>query len=238
MNNKSEVASIVLATIIFLVANTVAQPPPQGPYGPDYPNDQGPYYPGPDYPPGPDNPNYQPTLNPGPEPVLTPGPTPGPVTAEGDHPSMGPASSEPISAPSASTTEALNYGEGQTLTQQDVASTGGISSGGISSGGATAFYMAVAGMQLYARYNGRWTTDPASVYYWRSTSTLTDNDQYQKIWSWEMYPNAPQPVWRNWGYRMEGYIHGKFIGDARGWHQLAMWGSKSGWSNVIWIYVW
>jgi hypothetical protein len=100
-----------------------------------------------------------------------------------------------------------------------------------------AYYMAVSGLQIWTRYSGMWTTDPAAVYFWRSTSMLSYGDQSQTVWSWERYPNGQQR-WRNWGYRMPGYFHGRFTGDARGWHELAMWGSRSGWSNVVWIYVW
>jgi hypothetical protein len=35
-----------------------------------------------------------------------------------------------------------------------------------------------------------------------------------------------------------GYYNRIFLGDATGWHQVAVWGSQSGWSNVLWIYVW
>jgi hypothetical protein len=98
-------------------------------------------------------------------------------------------------------------------------------------------FMATSGLQIWVRYNGMWTTSPASVFLWRSTSILSYNDQSQRIWSWEGYPRGRQ-VWRDLGYRMPGYFHGRFTGDERGWHRLAMWGSRSGWSNVLWIYVW
>jgi hypothetical protein len=98
-------------------------------------------------------------------------------------------------------------------------------------------YYATSGMQLWVRYNGAWSTGPAAVYYNGRTNMLTDNDQYQRIWSWEEYPDG-SARWRDWGYRMPGYFSGWFIGDVRGWHYLAMWGSNSGWSNVVPIYVW
>ena len=145
---------------------------------------------------------------------------------------------QPLSAPSGSNTEALNYAQGQSLSQQEVSSSGMMASG---SGTATAdrsmAFMMVTGLQIWTRYNGMWTTDPASVFFWRSTSILSNNDQAQTVWSWEGYPNGQQ-VWQNMGYRMPGYFHGRFTGDSRGWHKLAMWGSRSGWSNVVWIYVW
>jgi len=97
-------------------------------------------------------------------------------------------------------------------------------------------FMMVSGLQIQTWYNGMWTTGPASVFFWRSTSILSNNDQAQTIWFWEGYPSGQQ-VWKNMGYRMPGYFHGRFTGDSRGWHKLAIWGSRSGWSNVVWIYV-
>ena len=246
MNAKLVMTSVVFAVFIFLSATALAQPDPYDQYpsgpdypGPDYPSD--PNYPGPDYPldpnyPGPDYPNY-PTdpYNPGPQqgPVTVPGSSGG----DGGHPSDGPSSSQPLSTPSGSNTEALSYSEGQALSQQEVASSGMMASGsGMASADRSMAFMMVTGLQIWTRYNGMWTTDPASVFFWRSTSILSNNDQAQTVWSWERYPNGQQ-IWRNLGYRMPGYFHGRFIGDARGWHQLAMWSSRSGWSNVVWIYV-
>jgi len=230
MNAKLVMTSVVFAVFIFLTATTIAQPVPynQYPSWPDWPSD--PNNQGPDYP------NY-------PTDPYNPGPQQGPVTVPGSggnegHPSEGPSSSEPLSAPSGSNTEALNYAEGQSLSQQEVSSSGMMASG---SGAATAdrsmAFMMVSGLQIWTRYNGMWTTDPASVFFWRSTSILSYNDQAQTVWFWEGYPRGRQ-VWRNLGYRMPGYFHGRFTGDERGWHRLAMWGSRSGWSNVVWIYVW
>ena len=224
MNAKPLITSVVLAIFIFLTATTLAQPLPDGQYpsGPNYP---GPNYPNDPY--GPNYPNY-------PEPQNEPGPTPGPNDNQGGHPAAGPESSLPLSAPSGSNTEALSYAEGQSMSQQEVAASGEMSGG---AGSGKMAYMLVTGLQIWTRYNGMWTTDPAAVFFWRSTSLLTYNDQAQNVWSWERYPNGQQS-WRNLGYRMPGYFHGRFIGDARGWHELAMWGSRSGWSNVAWIYVW
>jgi len=214
----------------FLTVTASSQPVPDGQYpsGPDYLV--------PSYPPdmsntGPNYPNYQGPQN-------GPGMNPSPADSEGGHPAIGPDSLQPLSAPSGSNTEALSYAEGQSLSQQDVALSGGLG-GGLSggSGSSDMAFMMVAGLQVWTRYNGIWTVDPAAVFFWRSTSLLSYNDQAQTVWSWERYPNGQQN-WRNLGYRMPGYFHGRFIGDARGWHELAMWGSRSGWSNVVWIYVW
>lgn len=225
MQPKQWIVPMVLGICIFLTVTASSQPVPDG----QYPS--GPDYLGPSYPPdmsnqGPNYPGYQgPQNGPG---------TPLPADGEGGHPATGPDSLQPLSAPSGSSTEALSYAEGQPLSQQDVALSGGLSGG---SGSGDMAFMLVAGLQVWTRYNGMWTTDPAAVFFWRSTSLLSYNDQAQTVWSWERYPNGQQS-WRNLGYRMPGYFHGRFIGDARGWHELAMWGSRSGWSNVVWIYVW
>jgi len=229
---KSVIGMLAVVVFIFLAGSCNAidggqygpdgwpYPPDGGQYPPDgwpYPPDGGQYPPdGGQYPPDggqypPDGGQYPPD---------------GGGSGQDGHPATGPIGSAPSSAPPDSTTEALSYAEGQELTQQDVQATGG----------EMRAYMMVSGLQLWVRYNGAWIVGPAAVRYWRSTSMLTQNDQPQYIWSWEMYPNGRQ-VWKQWGYRRAGYIHGRFIGDMRGWHQLAMWGSKSGWSNSVWILV-
>jgi hypothetical protein len=249
MKTKLVNASVVLAVFIFLTATTLAQPVPPGsdylnpnyPMGPNYPEQGYPEegYPEQDYPYGPTEPYYpEPQQGPATIPGTLPGTVPGTGSSDGEHPSVGPISSQPLSAPSGSNTEALNFAEGQALSQQEVFSSGMMATGsGTASADRSMAFMMVSGLQIWTRYNGMWTTDPASVFFWRSTSILSNNDQAQTVWSWERYPNGQQS-WRNWGYRMPGYFHGRFIGDARGWHELAMWGSRSGWSNVVWIYVW
>ncbi len=237
MKNRLLRSSVLFAVFIFLTATALAQPLPydQYPSGPDYP---GPYdplnpnYPEQDYPNYPTDPYY-------------PGPQQGPATVPGSsggdegHPSSGPTSSQPLSAPSGSNTEALNYAEGESLSLQEVSSSGMMASSG--SGTDSAYrsmsFVTTSGLKIWTRYNGMWTTNPASVFFWRSTSILSYNDQAQTVWFWEGYQSGRQD-WNNQGYRMPGYFHGRFTGDERGWHRLAMWGSRSGWSNVVWIYVW
>jgi len=231
MNIKFAAITALIAVSIFLTAGAIAQPLP-GPYtpypgpdtppGPDFPS--GPSFPGMDYPGGPQFPGTQPG----------PGPSSGQGGSDGGHPASGPQSYQPTSTPSASTTQALDFGQGETLSQQEVFASGGMESTG---DGQMRAYAMISGLQQWVYYNGAWTTNSAGVYFYGSTSMLTYNDQGQTLWSWEKYPNGQQ-YWQNWGYRMPGYVHSRFIGDARGWHQLAMWGTQSGWSNVIWIYVW
>ena len=229
MQIKSATFVVFLAVSFLFAANAFAQPLPDGPYSPYSGQNYPPGYPGTDY------------LGPG-----YPGPDSGQSAysnqggTSSSHPTSGPQSYQPTSTPSASSTGALSFGQGETLTQQEVMASGNMeSSRGLQATGSgqVMAYAMVTGLQLLVYYNGAWTMDPAAVYYYGSTSLVTNNDQAQTIWAWEKYPNGQQ-YWQNWGYRYPGYIHGRFIGDARGWHQLAMWGSQSGWSNVVWIYVW
>ena len=90
---------------------------------------------------------------------------------------------------------------------------------------------------LWILYNGRWVDTPAAVNSGGWTRMLLDNDQTQYIWSCEKYPDG-HVVWKRWGYQYPGYRNFWFYGDAVGWHEIAMWGSNSGWSNVIYVYVW
>lgn len=240
MIGRSVIGMLAFAVFIFLASDSVAidgglsppdgwpSPPDGSPYLPDgdglppYP-DSGPYLPD-GWPYSPDGGPYPPDGWPYPMDEGQYLPDEGP--SQGGHPASGPIGSPPSSAPTDSTTGALGYAQGQELTQRDIQATGG----------ELMAYAMISGLQLWVWYNGAWTIGPAAVHYWRSTSTATYNDQSQYIWSWELYPNG-KPVWKQWGYRMAGYIHGRFTGDKHGWHQLAMWGSRSGWSNSVWIYV-
>jgi len=188
-------------------------------------------------------------------------PLPSDGDSSSDHPSSGPSISQPVSAPQADLVQPLTYlSQGQSLSPQEVSATGGLQAvsglmteGGSSEAGsyaysggksmeakAMAFTFSPAttfGPQLWARYNGAWTAGPASVFLHGWTNMLVKNDQRQRIWSWEKYPGGAQR-WSYWGLRMPGYFSGQFIGDTRGWHYLAMWGGRSGWSNVVPVFVW
>ena len=66
---------------------------------------------------------------------------------------------------------------------------------------------------------------------------LLYNDQYQWISTEETYPSG----WvdkKDWGWRNSGYHYFRFIGDTVGWHRIIAVGSRTGQSNVIWVYVW
>jgi len=98
-------------------------------------------------------------------------------------------------------------------------------------------YYSYGGLQQWIYYCGRWSYGPAALWLGQQTNTIIRNDQYQRIWSYERYPNGYED-WQYWGYWYPGYHHAWFGADARGWHQIAVWGSRTGWSNSIWVYVW
>lgn len=92
------------------------------------------------------------------------------------------------------------------------------------------------GLQFFILYNNKWCQQYTS--YWNAdrTNTLLFIDQPQYISYCEKYPDGK--VARNdVGYADMGYFPGWFEGDSRGWHEIAVWGSKSGWSNILEIYV-
>lgn len=166
----------------------------------------------------------------------------------GSHPATGPSSSQPLSAPSASTGNVeTSFQEGQVISSEQVNELGGPVEASSSSvtkmvsysyyggGGSQQYYS--GGIQHWALYNGYWTNGPTAVNYYGRMNTLVDNDQGQYIWSYEKYPGG-YVDWNSWGYWTPGYHNTYFFGDKRGWHQVAIWGSSSGWSNVLWIYVW
>ncbi len=92
------------------------------------------------------------------------------------------------------------------------------------------------GIQYRILYNGYWSFGPAAVSYGQSTNMLVDNNQPQRIWSYELYPRGRE-VWKSWGYWSPGYYNTWFYGDEAGWHQVAVYGDASGWSNPVWVYV-
>ena len=95
----------------------------------------------------------------------------------------------------------------------------------------------VSGPRLWIRYNGRWTMNSAAIYQGDWTYMLLYNDQYQWISTEETYPSG----WvdkKDWGWRNSGYHYFRFIGDTVGWHRIIAVGSRTGQSNVIWVYVW
>lgn len=153
------------------------------------------------------------------------------------HPSTGPQSEQPQTAPTASTGKVeSNLGQGQSLTKEQVTQIGGEPTTA-TSGGKYQAYLLVVGLEQWALYNGYWTKDYSAVSYYGRENILVYNDQYQYVWAQEKYPDGHED-WYDWGYLREGYYNRIFVGDEPGWHELSVWGSESGWSNVLWIYVW
>jgi hypothetical protein len=92
------------------------------------------------------------------------------------------------------------------------------------------------GLQLYILYNNRWCQDPTSYWYSETANMMIYSDQPQYLVMYERYPNGQ--IQRNdIGYVDSGYNAGMFEADSKGLHTLAFWGSRSGWSNQLQIYV-
>ena len=92
------------------------------------------------------------------------------------------------------------------------------------------------GLQLYILYNNRWCQDPTSYWYSETANMMIYSDQPQYLVMYERYPNGQ--IQRNdIGYVDSGYNTGMFKADSKGLHTLAVWGSRSEWSNQLQIYV-
>jgi hypothetical protein len=98
-------------------------------------------------------------------------------------------------------------------------------------------YYGYGGLKHLIYYCGGWTYGPAALWYGQQTNTITQNYQYQHVWYYDRYPDGHEQ-WNYGGYWYPGPHFGYFRADQRGWHQIAIWGSRSGWSNPIWVYVW
>jgi len=95
----------------------------------------------------------------------------------------------------------------------------------------------ISGIHVYVWYNGRWVDTPAAICLGGWTEVVVWNDRTQYLWLWEGYPDGTNR-WYNLGYRPgKAWIRIWFQGDVAGWHKLAVWGSTSGWSNIVYIYV-
>lgn len=221
---------VLIAMMIIVIATSIvvciaAPPPPDGSYS-NPPVPDGSQYPS--YPPGyPGQGNQQGQNNQG--------------NNQGafiNHPSSGPsAGQQPQYTPSASSGKvAENLAQGQVLNNQQLAQFGGAPQSTKASAGGQLQYIIVTGLEEWAYYNGQWTKDPSAVYYYGRMNLVVNNDQGQYLWSYDRYPNGYQD-WHYWGYLYPGYYPLLFVGDMSGWHQIATWGSQSGWSNVLWIYV-
>lgn len=162
----------------------------------------------------------------------------GNVSAPTDtRPQAGP---QPQTLPESSTGEAVSeLGEGQLLTKEQVTSFGQIEEPSEArEAQATGLVGATApvGIQYRVLYDGFWSYGPAAFGFNQQTNTLVSVDQPQMVWSYEKYPDGHE-VWEQWGDWYPGDYNAWFYGDAAGWHQVAIYGETSGWSNAVWIYV-
>jgi hypothetical protein len=134
---------------------------------------------------------------------------------------------QPSYTPPASSGEAeTDLSQGEILTYSRASTIGGSSA-----------LATMPGLQALILYNGAWSMDASAFRLGQRTNLLVKNDQQQWLWSYERYPDG-RYEWISIGYVYEGYINGWYEAVEPGWHQLAVYGESSGWSNVLWIYVW
>lgn len=153
---------------------------------------------------------------------LIDGPPSGEPTA-----TMPAAGLQPTYTPSASSGGAeLDLSEGETLTRSQASSIGG-----------SVALATMPGLQALILYNGARSMDASAFSLGQRTNLLVDNDQMQWLWSYESFPDG-RYEWTSIGYMYPGYFSGWYEANDPGWHQLAVYGESSGWSNVLWIYVW
>lgn len=141
-------------------------------------------------------------------------------------PAAGP---EPSYAPPASLGMAeFDLSQGEALTFSRASSIGGSS--------ALATMPGMPGLQTFILYNGAWSMDASAFLLGERTNLLVNNDQPQQLWSYERYPDG-RGEWISIGYMYPGYFSGWYEAVEPGWHQLAVYGEMTGWSNLLWIYV-
>jgi hypothetical protein len=216
---------LCILAIIFFVTSCMAQPPNVDPL----PDSSGPYGPGISISYSSNQPNYnQPNYN---QPNYNQ-PNPAGSYESYNQPSTTdapPLSSPPSYDPAASgDTFATSLPQGEVSRQQVTAS---------ASYNAQLVVVPYT-LTTWVYYMGAWTTDPAGAYLNRRMSSVIYNPVNQNIHIYEKYYNSGRVNYRNWGYHYgETYIHAVFIADEPGWHELAVKGSQTGWSNVLWIKV-
>lgn len=150
-----------------------------------------------------------------------------------------PSAAAPQTAPPASTGQiASQFGQGEPISEDEMLGVGQISGGDAGLVGATGTVGATGfgGVEYWILYNGMWSSGPAGILHGQQTNTVVSNGQAQNIWSYEEYPGGYE-VWKYWGYWYPGTYNAWFFGDSNGWHMIAIYGDRSGWSNPIWINV-
>jgi hypothetical protein len=138
-----------------------------------------------------------------------------------DEPSFGAIPSEPPAASTGSTKPYLYHGEGPSM--DDLRSLGGE-------------VKAEGSIKYYVLYNNKWCTGSMAFWLNDKTNSLSYVDISQYITYFEKYPDGEVTI-TDWGYMRKGFHPAWFSADEKGWHRVAIWGSESGWSSVVWIYV-
>lgn len=92
------------------------------------------------------------------------------------------------------------------------------------------------GIKLYVLYNNKWSIDAMAFWLNDRTNSLSYVDVPQYLTYFEKYPDGEVTI-KDWGYIQKGFHPAWFSADEKGWHRVAIWGSESGWSSVVWIYV-
>lgn len=138
-----------------------------------------------------------------------------------DEPSFEAIPSEPPEASTGSTKQYLYHGESPPINELE------------SLGGKLE---EEGNLQYYILYNNKWSIDPTAFWLDDKTNTLSYVDVPQHIVYFEKYPDG-EAIITEWGHMQKGLYPASFVADEKGWHRVAIWGSVSGWSDVVWIYV-
>ena len=94
-------------------------------------------------------------------------------------------------------------------------------------------------LTIWAYYNGAWCQGPVALNLDDKMSIIAFINRSQNIFGYEKHYLNGREVICYGGYRCGGtYVRTIFTADDPGWHAIAFCGDLSGWSNVIWIYVW
>jgi hypothetical protein len=160
-----------------------------------------------------------------------------------DHPAQAPQAEIPAFKPSANTGNVVvTPGEKQVLASQDImASFGSEPQSESNEASDQSGYANVlsppkpSGIKIWALYNGMWTMGPSGVSQFQQMNLIVKNNRWQNLWG---YDSNSFPQWTFWGYMGPGFIPSTFYADTKGWHMCAIWGSVSGFSNTLPIFVW
>jgi hypothetical protein len=178
------------------------------------------------------------------------------TSSELEHPAQGPQAEIPASEPSANTGNVVPaFGEKQVLVSQDIVAYFGSepqSASVVASDQApyandlsfNPYYSyssrflsspKFSGIKMWALYNRIWTMEPSAAMQFQEMNLLVKNNRLQNLWG---YDSNSLPQWTFWGYMGPGFIPSAFYADTKGWHMCSIWGSVSGFSNTLPIFVW